>query len=124
MDGVGAGDLGGGDDARDVQVGLPPRGRTDADVVIGKADVQRFAVRFAVDRDGLNPQLTAGTNHSQRDLAAIGDEDFIEHSAGSRGAHQGVTSRVIPCGTSLAASAGSEKVRSDAAVTPAARSPN
>ncbi len=30
-------------------------------------------------RDGLDAELLAGAQHPQRDLAAIGDEDFIEH---------------------------------------------
>ena len=54
MDGVGAGDFGGGDDGGNAQVGEPARGRADADVVVGKADVQRLAIGLAVDGDRLD----------------------------------------------------------------------
>ena len=30
-------------------------------------------------RDGLDPHLAAGALDAQRDLAAIGDQDFFEH---------------------------------------------
>ena len=35
-------------------------------------------------RDGLDAHLLAGAVDAQRDLAAIGDEDFIEHRVGPR----------------------------------------
>ena len=30
-------------------------------------------------RDGRDAELLAGAQHAQRDLAAIGDQDFVEH---------------------------------------------
>ena len=62
-----------------LQVGQPARGRADADVVVGEADVQRLAVGLAVDRHRLNPELPAGPDDPQGDLPAVGDEDFLEH---------------------------------------------
>ena len=76
MDGVGAGDLGGGDDRGDVEVTLARRGRTDADVIIGVADMQRVAVGLGMDGHGLQAHLLARQDDAQRDLAAVGDEDF------------------------------------------------
>jgi hypothetical protein len=55
MDGVGAGDLGGGDDARNLEVRIARGGRADADVVIGKADVQGLAVGLGIHGDRLDP---------------------------------------------------------------------
>ena len=81
MDGVGAGDLGGGDEARDLEVGVARRRGADADVVVGEADVQRLAVGLGVDGDRLDAELAAGANDAQRDLAAICDQDFLEHAA-------------------------------------------
>ncbi len=63
MDGVSPGDLGGGDDAGDVEVRFARRRGPDADVVIGEAHVQRFAIGFGVHRDGLHAELAAGADH-------------------------------------------------------------
>ena len=79
MDRVGAGDLGGGDDVGDAEVGQPAGRRADADVVVGEADVQRLAVGLAVDRDGLDAELAARADHPQGDLPAVGDQDLLEH---------------------------------------------
>ena len=79
MDRVGAGDLGGADDRRHVQVAVGAARRADADVLVGEADVQRVLVGLGVDGDGLDAQLAAGADHAQRDLAAVGDQDLLEH---------------------------------------------
>ena len=80
MNRVGAGDLGGGDDARNVEIRVARRRRPDAHVVVGEPHVQRFAVRLGVDRHRLHVELAAGADDPQRDLAAIGDQDFLKHS--------------------------------------------
>ena len=74
MNRVGAGDLGGGDQVGDLEVGGAAGRRADADVVVGKADVQRFAVGLAVDRHGGDPQLPARANDPQGDLPAVRDQ--------------------------------------------------
>ena len=79
MNRVGSGDLGGRDDARDLQVALARRRGADADVVVGEADVQRLAVGLGVDGDGLDAELAARADDAQRDLAAIGDENLLKH---------------------------------------------
>ena len=80
MDGVGAGDLGGRDEAGDVEVGLSRLGggpmQTSSSA---KAHVQGLAVRLAVDRDGLDAQLPAGADDPQGDLPAVGDQHLLEH---------------------------------------------
>ncbi len=73
MDGVGAGDLGGGDDARDVEVGLARRSGPDADVVVGEAHVERFAIRFGVHGHRLDAELATGANHTEGNFSAISD---------------------------------------------------
>jgi hypothetical protein len=78
MDGVSAGDLGGRDDARDVEIRFARRCGSDADVVVSKANVQGFAIRLGVNRDGLDAELAAGANDAQRDLAAVRDQDFFK----------------------------------------------
>ena len=56
MDGVDVGDLSGGDDGGDVEIAVSGARRTDADGLVGKADVERIAVGLAVDGDGANAQ--------------------------------------------------------------------
>ena len=81
--------------------------RTDADVVVGEAHVQRLAVGLGVDGDGLDAELAAGANDAQRDLAAIGDQDFLEHvtacdaSGGSTSWLEVVPARVARAGDAL-----------------------
>ena len=80
VDGVNVRDLRRADDRRNVQVAPRALGRTDADRLIGEADVQTVAVRLRVDRHGPDAQLLAGTNDTERDLAAIGDQDFLKEA--------------------------------------------
>ncbi len=96
-----------------LEVGLAARRRADAHVVVGEADVQRLAVGLAVDRDRLHAELAAGPDDPQGDLAAVGDEDLLEH--------QGVRSsdRAAPASPVI-----SENFRSDAESTPETRSAN
>ena len=79
MDRVGAGDLGGADDRRHVQVAVEAPRRADADVLVGEAHVQRVLVGLRVDRDRLDAELAARADDAQRDLAAVRDQDLIEN---------------------------------------------
>ena len=79
MHGVGAGDFGGRDDHRHVEVALARRRRADADRFVGELDVQRVGVGGRVHGDGLETHLATRADHAQRDLAAISDQDFLEH---------------------------------------------
>ena len=76
---VGAGDLAGGEDRRDVEIAVLRRRRADAHALVGEAHMHGVGVGGGMHRDGRNAELLAGAQHAQRDLAAIGDEDFIEH---------------------------------------------
>ena len=80
MDRFGAGDLAGGDDGGDVEIGLGGGGRPDADAFIGQAHMHGVGVGGGMDRDGGDAHFLAGAVDAKRDLAAIGDEDFFEHS--------------------------------------------
>ena len=79
MYGIGAGDLRGGDDRGDAEITLARESRSDADVLIGVANVKRVAIGLRVDSHGLQSHFFAGLNDAQCDLAAIGDEDFGDH---------------------------------------------
>ena len=81
MDRVGAGLQRGADDVRDVQVALAGMGRADVHRLVGEAHGGRFGIGGRVDRHGLDPQLAAGARDPERDLAPVGDQDLLEHSA-------------------------------------------
>ncbi len=79
--GVGAGDLAGGEQRRNVEVALA-RGRLpDAHALVGEPHMHRVGVGGRVHRDGGDAELLAGAQDAQRDLAAVGDQDFVEHRA-------------------------------------------
>src|SRR6185503_12169396 len=69
------------DDARAVEVGRRP-GRTERDRLAGAQDVERARVLVGVDRDGRDPELGRGLRHPDGDLAAIGNEELLEHVDG------------------------------------------
>ncbi len=79
VDGVGVGDGGRGQNRRNVEIALARRGRADADAFIGETDMHGVLVRRRVHRHGLNPHLVTGAVDAERDLAAVGDQDFVEH---------------------------------------------
>ena len=79
MQRVGAGDFRGADDGRHVQVAVAAARRADADVFVGKTDVQRILIGFRIDRDGLDAELTAREDDAQRDFPTVGDQDLLEH---------------------------------------------
>ena len=77
MDGLDVGHLGGGDDARDVEVALggdrPGRCRWPR----RRVEVRRAAVGLGVDHRDLDAEVVAGPDHPQGDLAAVGDQDLL-----------------------------------------------
>src|SRR4051812_6111482 len=79
MDRVGAGDLGGADHRRHVEIAVGAARRADADVLVGKLDVELVFVGFGVDRDGLDAEFATRVDDAQRDFPAVRDQDFFEH---------------------------------------------
>ena len=55
-----------------LQVALAGGRRTDADRLVGQADVQRLGVGGGVDGDGLDPELVQSADHAHCDLATVG----------------------------------------------------
>ncbi len=86
MHGVGAGDLAGGEQRRNVEIAVARGRRADAHAFVGKPHVHRVGVGGRMHRDRRNAELLAGAQHPQRDLAAIGDQDLFEHQS-LRGRH-------------------------------------
>ena len=62
-----------------VQVALGRRPTSEGVGLVGEPHVEGVAVEFGVDRDGGHPQLLAGADHPDGDLAPVGDEDLGEH---------------------------------------------
>ena len=79
MDGLAAGGHGDFEDRADVQIAGRNRRGADAVALVGEADVHRFAVGLGIDRHRRDAHLLAGAYDPQRDLAAVGDEDFGKH---------------------------------------------
>ena len=84
VDGFGVGDLGRGDDRRYVEVAQAGRGGADAHRLVGEAHVLGVGVGLGMDGDGLDAELAAGAQDAQGDLAAVGNEDLLEHGRISR----------------------------------------
>ena len=79
MNRIGAGDFRGTDDRRHVQIAVPARGRADADVLVGEADVERVLVGLGIDGHGLDPQFAARTDDAQGNLTAVRNQNLLEH---------------------------------------------
>ena len=79
MDGVCAGARGDVENLLNVEIGLGRCGCADGISLIGLADVQRGAIDVRVDGNRGNSHLVAGADDAHGNLAAIGDENFLEH---------------------------------------------
>ena len=80
MHGVGAGDLAGRDDLRDVEVAVLGRRTADAHALIGKPHMHGVGVGGRMHRDRRDAELLAGTFDAKRDLSPVGDQDLVEHA--------------------------------------------
>ena len=79
MDGVDIGDLGGADDAWNIEVAVRALRRANTNCLVRKADMQRVPIGFRKHRDRLDAKLLTGVNDSEGDLATVSDEYFLEH---------------------------------------------
>ena len=76
---VGAGDLAGGEQRGNVEVAVARGGRADAHAFVGEPHVHGILVGGRMHGDRRNAQLLAGAQDAQRDLAAVCDQDLVEH---------------------------------------------
>ena len=79
MDRLGAGRLAGGDDPVLDEIALRCGRGADVDGLVGHFHMHRVAVCVGIDRDGRNPHLLRRLDDTTGDLAAIGDQYFLEH---------------------------------------------
>lgn len=80
VDGLGSRRLRCGDDLVDVEVGLARLGGAEAHGGVGGSHVGGVGVGVGVDGDGADAQALGGADDAEGDLAAVGDEDGVEHS--------------------------------------------
>src|SRR5690606_21511059 len=80
VDGDGVRDLGRRDDRRHVQVALLRARRADTHGLVREQDVLQRRVGRRVHGHRLDAELAAGAQNAQRDLAAIGDQNLVEHA--------------------------------------------
>ena len=80
MDRLGISDFGRADDCRDIEITLARRRRPDAHRFIGELHIFRLSIGLRMHDDRLDAQFAAGALHPKRDLAAISDQDLLEHS--------------------------------------------
>ena len=80
MDGIDVADLGHADDPFDKQIALGRGCGSDADCLIREADRQTVFIGLGVSDDGFDSHFAACPDDAEGDLAAIGNQDFIEHS--------------------------------------------
>ena len=79
---VGAGLPAGVEDMVDDEVGGRSRRRADIDRLVGHFDMQRVAIGVAIDGDGGDAEPARGADDADGNLAAIGDQDLVEHRCG------------------------------------------
>ena len=86
VDGLGAGLFRGGDERRHVEIAVVRGGGAYGDGLVGEPHMKRVTVGGRVDGDGLDAHFEARADDAYRDLASIGDENFVKHGITSSGA--------------------------------------
>ncbi|OIQ66527.1 hypothetical protein GALL_519010 [mine drainage metagenome] len=79
VNGLGAGLAAGVDDLVGRQIALGGGRGTDEYGLVGHFDRHGIGVSLGIDHHGGDPQPAAGLDDADRDLAAVGDQDFGEH---------------------------------------------
>ena len=64
-----------------VEVALGKARATDAVGLVGELHMQRVRIGRGIDGDGLDAHIAARADNTDRDLAAVGNEHFVEHEA-------------------------------------------
>src|SRR6266700_5320605 len=80
MNGLGVGDLSGGDDAGHIHVAVCAAWGADAHRLVGKTDVERIAVGLRVNRHRTDAQFLAGADNADSNFPAIGNQDLLKHT--------------------------------------------
>ncbi len=84
---VRAGDLAGREQGGDVEIAVLRWRRSDADALVGEPHMHGVGVGGRMHGDGRDAEFLAGAQDAKRDLAAIGDQDLVEHRRVRRRRH-------------------------------------
>ena len=79
MDGIGAGDLAGRQQRRNIEIAVARRRRPDAHALVGKPHMHGVGVGGGMHRNGVDAEFLARAQNAERDLAAIGYQNLVEH---------------------------------------------
>ncbi len=79
MNGLGAGAAGGFEQFFHRKIALRRRRRAEVIRLVGKFDVERFAIGVGVDGNGRDPHFARRANYANGNLAAIGDQELVDH---------------------------------------------
>jgi hypothetical protein len=79
VDRVDVADLGGAYYPIDFQIAFRARRWTNTYRLVGQLDVKRVYVNLRINRHRGNTQFFASSDDPQRDLAAVGNQDFVKH---------------------------------------------
>ena len=82
VDRIGIRDFSRRQDARLLQIAFRRWRRANADAFIGQPYGHRVAISFGVHNNGGEAHFLAGPVNTERDLAAVCDEDFLDHLIG------------------------------------------
>src|SRR5258707_14440353 len=69
------------DEVGDIEVTLAALRRANADALVRQAHGEGITIGLGVRNDGLDAELAAGAQDTQRDLATVGDQEFLEHAS-------------------------------------------
>src|SRR3546814_4243539 len=78
MDRCGAGLLRSRENLIDQEIRILRRRRADANGLVGLAHMQRLGIRVAIDRDRAIAETLRAADHTDRDLATVGDQNLAE----------------------------------------------
>ena len=78
---LGAALLAGVDDLVDDEIALGSGRRSDRNGLVGHFDVKRIPIGVGIDRDGLDTHPPRSLDDAAGDLAAVGDQNSLEHAA-------------------------------------------
>src|SRR6478672_1341475 len=81
MDAIGPGRDGGADHAADVQIALRRGRRADMKRFVRGLDVESVRIGIRIDGNGTQTEPPRGADNAGGDLAAVGDQDLLEHAA-------------------------------------------
>ncbi len=79
MNRVDIADFCGAYDPIDFQIAFRTRRPADTDRLVGQLNVKRVDVGLGIDGYRWNTQFFASSDDPQRDLAAVGNQDFVKH---------------------------------------------